>query len=82
MSGENEAGPSSPFVRMVPESDDRERLVCRECGHIHYENPTITVGAVCTWEDKLLLCRRAIEPSPGLWTIPASDKAEAGSGPP
>ena len=68
MSGESKAGPS---VRMVPEGDDRERLVCPDCGHVHYENPKITVGAVCTWEDKLLLCRRAIEPCSGLWTIPA-----------
>ena len=68
MSGESKAGPT---VRMVPEGDDRERLVCLDCGHIHYENPKITVGAVCTWEDKLLLCRRAIEPRPGFWTIPA-----------
>ena len=56
---------------MVPEGDDRERLVCHDCGHIQYENPKITVGAICTWEDKLLLCRRAIEPRPGFWTIPA-----------
>jgi len=56
---------------MVPEGDDRERLVCLDCGYIHYENPKITVGAICTWEDKILLCRRAIEPRSGFWTIPA-----------
>lgn len=61
----------SPFVRKVPDGDDRARLVCRDCGHIQYENPTVTVGAVCTWEDKILLCRRAIEPRIGFWTIPA-----------
>ena len=71
MSGESKAGPSGPSVRMIPEGEDRERLVCLDCGHVHYENPKITVGAVCTWEDKLLLCRRAIEPRPGFWTISA-----------
>ncbi len=71
MNGESKMGATGPSVRMVPEGDDRERLVCPDCGHIHYENPTITVGAICTWEDKFLLCSRAIEPSLGLWTFPA-----------
>jgi ADP-ribose pyrophosphatase YjhB (NUDIX family) len=54
-----------------PTGDDRDRHVCRDCGTIHYENPKVVVGAVCTWRDRLLICRRAIEPRSGYWTIPA-----------
>ncbi|CCQ75038.1 NUDIX hydrolase [Magnetospira sp. QH-2] len=61
----------APFVTAIPEGDDRERLICPDCGFIQYQNPKIIVGAVCTWEDKLLLCRRAIEPRKGFWTMPA-----------
>ena len=59
-----------PNLRMKPEGDDRERLVCGDCGFVVYENPKVIVGAVCTWEDKYLLCRRAIEPRVGFWTMP------------
>ena len=61
-------GPTTP---RIPDGDDRERMVCTDCGFIHYENPKIIAGAVCTWEDKFLLCKRAIEPRIGYWTIPA-----------
>ncbi len=76
--------PSGPIARQVPEGDNRERLVCTDCGFINYENPKIVVGAVCTWENKVLLCRRAIHPQRGLWTIPAgymeqNETAEAGA---
>lgn len=54
-----------------PAGDDRERHVCRICGVVHYRNPKIVVGTVCSWKDTLLLCRRAIEPRTGYWTIPA-----------
>jgi ADP-ribose pyrophosphatase YjhB (NUDIX family) len=57
--------------RQRPEGDDRERFVCVRCTTIHYQNPKVVVGAVCTWGDRLLLCRRAIEPRRGFWTIPA-----------
>ena len=67
--------PSSPpppqFNRQVPEGDDRERLVCGSCGFINYENPKIVVGSVACWDDRILLCRRAIEPRKGYWTLPA-----------
>ena len=65
--------PSSggPIVRRVPEGDDRPRLVCDACGFIRYENPKIVVGSVATWEGRILLCRRAIEPQSGFWTLPA-----------
>lgn len=57
--------------RRVPALDDRERHVCSVCETVHYFNPKIVVGSVCTLGDRLLLCRRAIPPSRGLWTIPA-----------
>ncbi len=60
-----------PFVRKIPEGDDRERRVCADCGFIDYENPKIVVGSVASWEDKILLCRRAIHPRKGYWTLPA-----------
>ena len=59
------------FARLVPDGDNRPRLVCTDCGFIHYENPKVVVGSVCTWEDKILLCRRGIEPRVGFWTLPA-----------
>lgn len=59
------------FRGEIPDGDDRERHVCSDCGWIHYENPKLIVGAVCYWEDKILLCKRAIEPRVGYWTIPA-----------
>ena len=59
------------FERKVPDGDDRSRLVCRDCGFINYENPKIVVGSVATWQDSILLCRRAIEPRRGFWTLPA-----------
>jgi len=63
--------PAGPSARQVPEGDDRERLVCLDCGFIDYRNPKIITGAVCTWQDTVLLCKRAIEPRLGWWTIPA-----------
>lgn len=62
--------PPGHTIRMIPEGDDRERLVCGTCGFVHYENPKVIVGAVCTWEGKYLLCRRGIEPRVGYWTMP------------
>jgi ADP-ribose pyrophosphatase YjhB (NUDIX family) len=59
------------FSQRMPDGDNRMRAVCDDCGFIHYVNPKIVVGSVCTWEDKILLCRRAIEPRSGYWTIPA-----------
>jgi len=59
------------FTRTIPDGDSRERLVCNACGFINYENPKIVVGSVCRWEDRILLCRRAINPRSGFWTLPA-----------
>ena len=55
----------------IPSGDDRERYTCPNCGTIHYQNPKLVVGCLAEWEDRLLLCRRAIEPRYGLWTLPA-----------
>ena len=57
--------------KLVPPGDGRERMVCPACGAIHYENPKVVVGCLPVWEDKLLLCKRAIEPRYGYWTLPA-----------
>lgn len=55
----------------VPAGDNRRRYVCDDCGAVHYQNPRMVVGAVCVWDGKLLMCRRAIAPRVGFWTIPA-----------
>ncbi|MCA0177311.1 MAG: NUDIX hydrolase [Proteobacteria bacterium] len=56
----------------VPDDDNRPRAVCPVCATVHYENPLNVVGTVPVWEDgRVLLCRRAIEPRRGLWTLPA-----------
>ncbi len=60
-----------PFEPQVPAGDNRERHVCRDCGWINYVNPKVVVGAVVTWQDRLLICKRAIEPRLGYWTMPA-----------
>lgn len=57
--------------RKVPEGDTLPRHVCTACGTIHYENPKMVVGCIPAHEDRILLCRRAIEPRAGLWTVPA-----------
>src|ERR1043166_8205958 len=60
-----------PVTRRIPPGDDRERLVCLDCGFVNYQNPKVVVGSVVTSGEKILLCRRAIEPRRGYWTIPA-----------
>ncbi|RJQ65910.1 MAG: NUDIX hydrolase [Desulfobacteraceae bacterium] len=55
----------------IPPGDDRPRYICRGCGEIHYQNPKIVVGCLPQWEDRILLCRRNIEPQKGMWTLPA-----------
>ena len=59
------------FKRVVPEGDNRERQVCVDCGFINYENPKIVVGSVVHDGERILLCRRAINPRKGFWTLPA-----------
>lgn len=55
----------------IPPGDTLPRHVCDHCGTIHYQNPKLVIGAIPEWEDKILLCRRAIEPCHGKWTLPA-----------
>ena len=55
----------------VPKDDNRERAICDDCGIVHYRNPLIVVGCVVESEGKILLCKRAIEPRYGYWTVPA-----------
>lgn len=55
----------------VPPGDNRPRYICRQCDTIHYQNPKMVVGCLPIWQDQVLLCRRAIEPKYGLWTLPA-----------
>lgn len=58
-------------VLRVPEGDNRPRYICEHCQVIHYQNPKIVAGCIPVWQEKVLLCRRAIEPRYGLWTLPA-----------
>lgn len=60
-----------PSVEKIPEGDDRLRLMCPDCGYVHYDNPKVVVGAVVTYGGQFLLCRRAISPRRGFWTLPA-----------
>ena len=61
----------APLTVKIPAGDNRPRHVCERCGTIHYQNPKMVVGCIPEWEDRILLCRRAIEPRYGLWTLPA-----------
>lgn len=60
-----------PVTQSIPEGDNRLRYVCKNCQTIHYQNPKIVAGAIPVYEHKILLCRRAIEPRKGFWTLPA-----------
>ena len=55
----------------IPSGDNRPRHICSQCETIHYSNPKIVAGCIPVWQDKILLCKRAIEPRHGLWTLPA-----------
>jgi ADP-ribose pyrophosphatase YjhB (NUDIX family) len=61
----------APVQLQVPAGDDRPRFVCDHCGQVHYENPRMVVGCIPEWGDRILLCRRNIEPQKDLWTLPA-----------
>lgn len=62
---------STPLTRRVPPEDNRVRDVCEHCGAVHYQNPRNVVGVVPIYGERVLLCRRAIEPRFGKWTLPA-----------
>ena len=61
----------APVSLRIPAGDTLPRHVCDSCGAIHYRNPRLVVGALPEWEGRVLLCRRAIEPRHGKWTLPA-----------
>lgn len=68
----------------IPEGDSRERYVCDHCQTVHYQNPRVVTGCLATWDDRVLLCKRAIAPRRGFWTLPAGflengETAEAGA---
>ena len=64
-----------PVSLQVPEGDNRPRYVCAQCETIHYHNPKLVVGSIPVWDEdgkiRVLLCKRAIEPRHGYWTLPA-----------
>ena len=65
----NECG--SELSYRIPRGDDRRRFICDACKIVHYENPKMVVGCIPEMDDRILLCRRAIRPQYGKWTIPA-----------
>ena len=62
---------SAPLVQKIPPGDDRERHCCEQCATVFYQNPKNVVGTIPVYENKILLCKRAIEPRVGKWTLPA-----------
>ncbi len=62
---------SNNIEHKIPDGDNRLRHCCLDCGTIFYENPKIVAGCIAQWQDKILLCKRAIEPRYGAWTLPA-----------
>ena len=62
---------ASPVSLKVPDGDDKPRHICEDCDTIFYQNPKNVVGTLPVFEDRVLLCKRAIEPRLGLWTLPA-----------
>ncbi len=64
-----------PVSLQTPPDDNRPRYVCSHCGVIHYQNPKMVIGSIPVWEQdgetRVLLCKRAIEPRYGYWTLPA-----------
>ncbi len=75
---------SNQLSYKIPEGDTHQRFVCDHCGRIFYANPRIIVGCLPVYQDKIMLCKRAIEPQLGLWNLPAGflengEKAEEGA---
>lgn len=61
----------APMEKKVPPDDDHPRSVCTQCSHVQYENPKMVVGCIPIFKDKILMCKRNIEPRKGKWTLPA-----------
>jgi len=62
---------SKDLTELIPKGDNRPRIICQNCDRIHYFNPKVVVGCLPVWEDKVLLCKRAIPPCKGKWNVPA-----------
>lgn len=62
---------SDALALRIPDGDTLPRYMCASCGAIHYQNPKTVVGCLPEWDGRVLLCKRAIEPRLGLWTLPA-----------
>jgi ADP-ribose pyrophosphatase YjhB (NUDIX family) len=62
---------AAPLAERIPDGDHLPRAVCTACGAIHYRNPKLIAGCVPELDRRILICRRAIEPRRGYWTIPA-----------
>jgi ADP-ribose pyrophosphatase YjhB (NUDIX family) len=62
---------AAPVTFEIPESDNLARHICTSCGRIHYRNPKVVVGCIPVFGDRILLCKRKIEPRIGYWTLPA-----------
>ena len=58
-------------IQKIPEGDNRSRYVCESCNEVHYQNPRVIAGILPIYKDKILLCKRSIEPRVGYWTLPA-----------
>lgn len=71
MTDESEFPHDPHFIKRVPDGDSLQRSVCGRCGFIDYENPKIVAGSAVLAGDKILMCKRAIEPRKGFWTLPA-----------
>ena len=61
----------NPVTLRIPTGDTRPRFVCGHCHLVHYQNPKVVAGCIAVWQGQVLLCRRAIEPRRGFWTLPA-----------
>jgi ADP-ribose pyrophosphatase YjhB (NUDIX family) len=61
----------APMEEKIPADDDHLRAVCTQCPHVQYENPKMVVGCIPVFEEKILMCKRNIEPRKGKWTLPA-----------
>ena len=59
------------MTRQIPQDDNHVRAVCTSCGHVHYENPKMVVGTIPVFQNRILMCKRNIEPQKGRWTLPA-----------
>lgn len=62
---------ANPVNYVIPAGDNRPRHICESCGTVHYQNPKIVAGCIPEWQDEILLCKRAIQPRLGYWTLPA-----------